>query len=265
MRGSKADIKARHNLILAYLSAKGKATIEELAEIHGISQVTIRRDLEQMSKDNLIVRTHGGASINTEKIHSASYIEKDRSARSNKQIIADYVAGIVPEGSTIFCNSGTTICAIMERLEKKNVVVVTNNTHIFPIKPDVIYKVVSTGGSYNHKTESFVGDLATRIVSSMTADMCILGASAVNADFGVSTNDLGQPMVNSAMAENCKGKIILAVDGKKIGKKKVFRSLTIDQINIIVTDHTADIYEVERLEEAGIEVIFADEKESING
>ena len=258
MRGTKASVKARHNAILAYLSSHNKVTTKELARLHNVSEVTIRRDLDELSNNNLIVRTHGGVHISRAAARTFSYPEKEKAAKQSKQLIADRVAEMVPEGSTVFCNSGSTVFAILERLSRKNVTVITNNTHVFPIQPDAVYNLICTGGNYNHETESFVGSLATKIIEEATADLCIMGAGGVSADFGVSTNDLGQVAINAAMAANCKGQVILAVDGKKIGKKCYFRSLLPKQIDLIVTDTSADPYELDAMRVQGIKVILID-------
>ncbi len=124
-------MKKRHEIILNLLKLKGFVSLTELLEATESSESTIRRDLSYLESINLLKRVHGGAKSLANVSKELSYNEKSSKSIHEKRAIAKYATSLIEDGDCIFVDAGTTTYELIDYLEGKDILVVSNGlSHI---------------------------------------------------------------------------------------------------------------------------------------
>lgn len=260
MKQSKHLIEARRTGILKEIQNNKKVRVEDLSKNFQVSDLTIRRDLEELEKRGEIRRFFGGAEIINEIIPEAKYDEKKVSNSDEKMIIAEYTAKLVNDETSIFMNSGTTVVEVMKRLVNKKATIITNNALAGSIMEKSNGELLCTGGIYNINTKSYVGEYSANLIRETYAEMAILGVNGISAESGITTSIFQETVLFRLMLERCRGLKIVVADGSKIGRTRNYKSADIDMINILITTTKADMVELDKIRKSGVEVILADKK-----
>lgn len=260
MKQSKSVIYKRQMELMGMFDESGNLLVSDACAKLKVSPITIRRDLELLEKNGKLARFHGGARL---VVHSEpflpQYAERGHIQTLQKQLIAKYVASLIQDKQTVFLNAGSTTYFIIKELVERPVRIITNNVNTIQLFDDAKAELMMTGGEYNAYNRSFLGDMASTLLAKVHADMCILGVNGINAREGVTSYSYQETLLNQTMVKQCMGKRIVAADGTKIGKLFYFSTTPIENINILVTDSTADTEELEKIKQAGVEVILADQ------
>lgn len=179
----------RHQCILAMLKEKDTVRINDLVEVTGASESTIRRDLSELEEQRLLKRVHGGASSLQNKIEEPTILEKAVKYEQEKVAIARYAASLVKERDSIYIDAGTTTSRIVPFLPFENIVVVTNSPDIGIqlIKRNI--KTILLGGELKAATWSLVGREAIKCISQYRFDKCFLGTNGIDITHGLTTPD----------------------------------------------------------------------------
>lgn len=252
MRNSRQAIEKRRSRILKLLEFRESMSVEELADELKTSAITIRRDLQYFSDQNLIDRHHGGASLN--KTNFTTNIFSSNLA-VHKHAIAKEAARYVEDGDTIFINTSSTALLLLEYITAKQVTVITNNGRaIFCESKDNLY-VVLTGGELRMPKESLVGDFALSNLSRVKAAKCFLGCSGITVKGGFTTAVLQEVAINEMMLKNTIGQRFVLADKNKVGRDHSFFSGSIRDITYLITDTQSDEVAVKSLRAAGLKVI----------
>lgn len=266
MKKTQSIVSKRREKILDYLRTNESINTNELAERLHISPLTLRRDLQALDEEGIIVRYYGGAkladSVNDD-IADNNHIENNdlKLKRIKKrQSIAKYAATLINDGDTIFINSSSTALLILQYLDDKRVNVITNNGKALhaTIGPNI--ELVLTGGQVYERKQSLVGEFATYILSKVTADKCFLGVSGIASDSGISTTVLQETLINHEMINRCSGPIYILADSSKVGKRNNFSSGDINEISCLITDCDIDQNSIHSFEDKGVTVIPIDYK-----
>ena len=245
--------------ILDLLREKGTVGLTELAASLAISPATARRDLAELADQRLIVRTHGGARL----IDSRSELPvslRDTKFQDAKRAIASAVADIIPrQRYAVALSGGSTAAHVARALAGHNeLTIVTNSLTIAQLVttfPQL--KVVMTGGILRPESLELVGVLAENTFNAINLGTAILGTDGVTAAGGVTTHDETEARTNHAMVTHAQ-RVIVVADGSKIGRLALAQVATVDQVNLIVTDATADAQAVADLRAAGVTVLIVD-------
>lgn len=254
MKQSQIIISKRRENIMEHIRKNGKSRVEELSALCNVSSLTIRRDLDALERSNLVIRYFGGAELAGKEMQLVRFEEKAIANQLEKEQIAAEARKYIKDGATVFMNSGTTVLQILKNLQSRNVTIITNNALAYQFADKIHGVIISTGGMYTSLTKAYIGDFATDIVDKIYADICILGVNGISAANGVTTSVLQETIINKKMAERKTGKVIVVADGSKVGKTFSFVSLETSQVDILITDVTADPLEVEKLRGLGVEV-----------
>ena len=175
-----------------------------------------------------------------------------------KDSIAKKAAEFIEDGDSIFINSSSTAIKLLEYIEDKRVMVITNNGKILGMNLSPNVEIILTGGEVYGRKQSMVGDIATQIISKITATKCFIGVSGINANTGISTSVLQETTVNMKMLENCNGPTFVLADNSKIGIHHNFSSGDISKVNYVITNEIEDDKsELEKLKEKGVKIIFS--------
>lgn len=256
----------RWNALLEVLADAGRLSVAEASRRMGVSAATIRRDFDQLARQQMLTRTRGGAVA-----HSVSYDLplRYKAARhaDEKQRIAAAAAGLAGPGAVIGLNGGTTTSEVARVLATRpdpvgggsgpSVTIVTNALNIgaeLAVRP--LVKIVLTGGVPRPQSYELTGPLATAIFERVTLDVAVLGVDGVSAEHGATCDNEGEAEVNRRMAERA-DRVVVVADGSKVGRRAFARICATAEIDVLVTDGTADEADVAAFTEAGVRVILA--------
>jgi DeoR family transcriptional regulator of aga operon len=245
--------------ILDLLQARGTVSLTELSTTLGISPATARRDLADLAGQRLLIRTHGGARLVDSRSELPVSLRDTRNPDA-KRAIAEEVARIIPrQPYAIALSGGTTAASVARALAGHDeLTIVTNSLTIAQlITSHPQLKVVMTGGILRSESLELVGILAEKTFSAINLGTAILGTDGITAAGGVTTHDETEARTNNAMVSHAQRTIVVA-DGSKIGRLALAQVATTDQVDLLVTDATADEDAVRELREAGVKVTIVD-------
>jgi DeoR family transcriptional regulator of aga operon len=253
--GDQMLIDERRNHILNLLQGKGRVLVADLSRTLGISQITIRKDLDNLQAKGLIQRTHGGAlPAHTGALSDPSLQEKQKQHSQEKQRIAAAAVRLVQEGQCVMLDSGTTTTAIAQALKRfSQLTVITNAVNIAAELTGTNFEVILTGGTLRKNSFSLVGPLAEDVLEEMHADILFLGVDGFDVEMGVTTPNLLESRVNRAMVKAAR-KIVAVCDSTKFSRRSLSRIVAPSAIHHVITDRNVPAGVVEALESQNIEV-----------
>lgn len=231
----------RHAAILAKLGVQRTVRVSELAESLGVSEMTIRRDIDGLDAAGALRKVHGGAASRT----ALSALEPGFGANAEqrtdaKESIAATAAALIRPGMTLALTGGTTTYRLVDHLAGP-LTVLTNSLpaaeKLHRTAPPGI-TVLLTGGERS-PSEALVGPIATATVRSFNVDLCFMGAHGVDSRAGITTPNLAEADTNRAFAEQC-GRLVVLADSTKFGTVSLARIAGIDQVHCLVTDSSPE-------------------------
>jgi DeoR family transcriptional regulator of aga operon len=261
MNGVPDKQQSRLTTILGMLQQSGTVTVESLSIEFGVSVVTIRRDLDQLERDGLLQRTHGGA-ISIEPLFYEPF-KNDRSFQAQLEKLADEkrrigraAAELVKQGETIALTPGTTTTEVTRGLPlNRNITVVTNTVNIameLSKRKDV--NVFVTGGHLHGDWFSLVGPTAIQSLQQIIIHTLFIGADGIDGAWGASCFGADESNLNSAMVKLSRRRIAV-VDHSKFGVVAGWRICQTSDLHMLITDKGATDEMIEPFQQAGIEVI----------
>jgi DeoR family transcriptional regulator, aga operon transcriptional repressor len=248
-------IEERRRAILEALRVEGRVLVAELGKRFHASQVTIRKDLEDLHASGKIQRTHGGAlPIHEGALEDPTLREKEKLHRKEKIQIANAAANMVEEGQVVILDSGTTTTAIARALRQhQNLTIITNAVNIAAELSGSSLEVILTGGSLRKNSFSLVGPIAEETLRRLNADILFLGVDGLDVHFGLSTPNLLEAKVNRAMMDV--SRIVVAVcDSSKFGRRSLSLIAPPSEVHRIITDRLAPRNDIAQLRKSGIEI-----------
>ena len=249
----------RRNRILNQLRTAGAVRVGDLSELLDVSEITIRRDLEQMELEGLLERTHGGAIFNQRIRLEPLFSEKHRAHQAEKRQIGAAAARLVQDGDTLLVNSGSTTLQLLRHLNgKRDLKVITSNMSAFVEAQGAQMELLLVGGSYRAQSNSLVGPLALLSLQQVFAGKCFIGVDGVSLKYGMTTPNLQEAEVARTMIERTRGQVIILADHSKIGVVADFVTAPLDKVDILVTDSGIHPEYVDELRALGVEVVVAE-------
>lgn len=241
-------IDERRQHIFSLIQKDGRALVADLARRLGISQITIRKDLEYLQSRGLIQRTHGGALLpQNGTLSDPSLPEKQDRNTQQKLRIAAAAAEMVEEGQCIILDSGTTTTLIAQALKRfAHLTVVTNAINIAAELTSTDFEVILTGGTLRKNSHSLVGPLAEDLLAEMHADILFLGVDGFDVEGGVSTPNVLESRVNRAMVRSAK-RVIVVCDSTKFSRRSFSRIIPVSAIHHVITDRAVPDWVCETL------------------
>ena len=256
----------RLGAILELLNRDGTLDVDDAAAELRVSAATIRRDLDILSQQQLLTRTHGGAVSNNAAYYLPLRYKTARHA-SEKQRIGALAASMVRSGQVAGLNGGTTTTEVARALATRSdlgsagpsptLTVVTNALNIateLAIRQHI--KIVTTGGVARPQSYELTGPLATGVLEQVTLDVAILGVDGIDAVAGATAHHEGEASINRLMGRQARLVIIVA-DSSKVGQRAFARICTPAEIDVLVTDAGIAAEDAARLQDAGVDVVTA--------
>ena len=259
MKTNKTLIYKRQQAILQKLHETGQVSTDLLAATYGVSNLTIRRDLQQLSDHGLVRQIRGGANLIAGALHDdPTFTETSSRIQANKEKIARLAAQLVNDGDTILINSSSTAVLILKYITAANVTVITNNGKAASIPCSGKISLVFTGGEVHANKQSMVGEVAMNNLSRINASKVFLGVSGISARAGISTSVLQETAINNLMIRRSGQQCYIIADGTKIGAVSNFVLGPASLGCALITDKTADADEIYQLKESGLAIMQAE-------
>jgi DeoR family fructose operon transcriptional repressor len=225
----------RKTEILQLVKLGSPVTVTSLSQRFGVSESTVRRDLQELEDNGLIQRTHGGA-ISVQTGFEMSFQEKEVRLLAEKQQIATRAAALVNHGETVLLDSGTTTLEIARLLRTKKITVATNSMDIAQVfSEDDSVETILLGGTLRKNTRSLVGYLTNDVLQKMYFDKVFLAANGIDVEFGITTPNLTEAETKRYMLQAGKEKILVA-DHSKLGQRSLCRICGLEDIDLLITD-----------------------------
>ncbi|AYY14111.1 DeoR/GlpR transcriptional regulator [Actinobacteria bacterium YIM 96077] len=245
----------RYELIMQILRSEGPVAVGTLAERLGVSQATVRRDLDRLERQELLTRVRGGAAASTSV--EPSFAEVATVAPDTRAAVARRAAELVRDGDVLLLDIGTTVHQLSKHLRGRSVAVMTANLAVYEeLVPDPEIELILLGGVVRRNYRSLVGYLTEDSLRQVRASRLFMGTSGVRADGAVMDTTAIEVPVKRAMIAAADQVILMADDSKFPGAG--FASVcTPDALNIVVTNEGADPGTLDVLRESGVEVIVA--------
>jgi DeoR/GlpR family transcriptional regulator of sugar metabolism len=231
--------RQRHAYILERLRADGAVRVADLVHDLGVSDMTVRRDLEMLHEQRLLDKVHGGAtSVVPSALFEPGFRAKTELQRDAKEAIADVAAGLVSPGQAIAISAGTTTHAVARRLvDVPSLTVVTNSVPV----ADVLYHggrpdqtVILTGG-VRTPSNALVGPFAVAALRTVNVDLVILGVHGMDPRAGFTTPNLLEADTDRALVEAGR-RLIVVADHTKWGVIGVSTIANLSQADLVVSD-----------------------------
>ena len=231
----------RQGRILEILAGQRSVRVSALSELLGVSEMTIRRDLERLEKEGLLSRTHGGAILKQHIAEEPRYVTNVHAHAAEKLRIARAVAAMIKPGETVFLGSGTTATQVLSHVDPDlHARIVTHNLGAVSSAQDKALDVILLGGLYRPRSNTLEGALSLEVLSAFHASKFILGADGVSLEEGITTASVGLAGVERAMIRQTRGEVIVLADGSKIGVVGDFVVCTLDDVQAVVVDDGVD-------------------------
>ncbi len=219
------------------LTRNGSVRVNELSRLFGVTEVTVRNDLDAMAREGLLVRDRGGAIAHTSTNLSTAFEKRALEHAEQKRRIGRAAAALVDNGETIILDAGSTVMEMTRNLtEEKSFTVVTTALNIATqvgALPKV--HVLVAGGFLSPETISTVGAIAERDLERLTVDKLFLSTQAFDVDTGLTDISLDVARVKAAMIRSAR-RIILLADSSKWGLTTFAKIAPLAEIDVLITD-----------------------------
>jgi DeoR/GlpR family transcriptional regulator of sugar metabolism len=232
----------RRAQILERIQRDGGVSVADLARDHAVSPITVHRDLEQLAREGLVERVHGGArsirGLGTLPLIATAWTQRVEQASVAKMAIADYAATLVVAGSTIFLDASSTSLALARRLMEdppNELTLVTNSPAIsYEVSAEPMHVVVCPGELDQHM-RMVAGRWTVEFMNELNFDTAFVSAAGVTLDAGLTTSR--RPLadvVNAARA--AAGRTVGLIDASKFGRASLVSIAPAQDLDVIVTD-----------------------------
>jgi DeoR family transcriptional regulator, fructose operon transcriptional repressor len=254
-----AETRRRH--LLELITRQGFATLDELVRVLGVSESTIRRDLEALDLAGSIKRTHGGAVYTGEVRSMPAFDERTGTAVAEKRAIGLATAALLDDGDTVLLDGGTTTLEVARALVGRRVQVVTNSLPIAQLLASSQQTdLILIGGYIYPRTGVALGPLAIATMQSIRVRKAILGAGGVMAEGIYNSNSLLVETERQMMS--CGQQVVIVADHTKFGRLALARLCGLDEIDQVVVDSGLTDENRSMLEQAGLTIHVASVVES---
>jgi DeoR family transcriptional regulator of aga operon len=246
----------RRQHLLAVIHRDGRVVVSEIAELLGISRMTIRKDLDHLETKGLVQRTHGGAlvlQVGT-PLPLALQDNEDHQAKA-KQRIADAAIKLVSEGQCILLDSGTTTTTVARALRVFSfLTVVTNAVNIAAELATTDFDVILIGGTMRKNSFALVGPLAEDVLREIHADILFLGVDGFDPRVGLTTPNVLEARINRAMVRAAT-KVVVVCESTKFNQSNLSLIVPTSEIHVVITDKHISEDDAQILREKHVEMI----------
>ena len=256
----------RKEKILEFVERRNAVKVSELSELLQISEVTVRRDLDELHNEKKLVRTHGGAMALKHDRYNLPCVEQAVRQIEEKQKIARSAIQYISDNDVILMDDSSTVQELAKlvaggRFENLTVVTISIPVvNILMTNKDI--HVVIVGGDVDPGMNSVLGSMVHRMLSEMSADKCFLGINGVQEDGSLSTICYEQMMTKQMILGAARQRFILA-DHTKFGHSAFVKvEEASGGVDFLITDRRISGFDYTGLESSLNLVVAEDEEEN---
>ena len=250
--------KNREKRLIELITKHGECSIEQLASQFSVSEMTIRRNLQALSENGKIIRTHGGATMGERGSFEFEFLNRVQQQQAEKEAIAKLAATKIADGQSVMLDSGTTTLALAGQLQdKRGLTVITTSLPIasrLQFTPQV--EVLLLGGYVRASSPDLAGALTETNLESLCADLAFIGVHGIDHD-GVAyqqSPEIGRML--SKMVHAAKQVYVLA-DSSKFGRVALCKFGRLQDWAGLITDKGIEKSVLTTLRAAGVQVFTA--------
>lgn len=248
----------RRSHIVQAIGTDGSVSVANLADQLAVSEMTIRRDLDELEKDGLVRRVYGGAVSARSRSYEPPFRVRSTESSAAKRRIGKRAAQLVADGDTVALDVGTTTIEVGQNLvDRKNLTVITTSLRIanfFFSQSNT--RLILSGGIVRQEEGSLTGELPKEAFKRLYVDRLFLGVASIHSDVGLTEYNWDDAVVKQAMIESAK-EVIVVADSTKFETVAFAHVAPFSSIHKLVTDSFPPDPLATRLAEHNVSVIVA--------
>jgi len=248
---------ARRQRLAALVDARRAVRLEELSAALGVSQATVRRDLNALAATGRLRRVHGGAVAVDQRLDEPHFDAKAVVAAEQKARIAARAVELLGPEDAVYLDSGSTVLAAARLLHGwTRLTVVTNS---LPIANELVGRgprLIVVGGELRATSRAIVGPLTRHQLDDHRVDRALMGTFAFSLEDGLSTTDPAEAYTKELVVARAR-EVILLADSTKAGTRSFVHAGNLEDVDVLVTDDGLDERTARALARRGVRVITA--------
>lgn len=229
--------------IVAMVSRRGTVTVQDLAAALGISESTVRRDLDKLDQAHRLVKVHGGATT-LESAHltrDLTLVERHGLHTAEKEAICAYAATLVRPDDFVYLDAGSTTEVLIDRLAEKRAAYVTDSvSHAMKLAARG-FRVTVLGGELKSATEALVGPDALASLARYHFTLGFWGSNGITPEAGFTTPDRNEAMVKQVSMEHASRRYVLS-DASKFGLTSLVTFARFEDATILTSGDVDETY-----------------------
>lgn len=233
--------RERIDLIKRFVLINKKVKVSQLSEHFGVTEETIRRDLEKLENNGILTRTFGGAVLNTESHReNIDFYQRMQINIEEKRKMALSFADILRSKHIIATDSSSTVMEVIRLVEDSSDITVLTTSHVMLRElASTKINLLCMGGFLNRSTLSMQGSMAIENIRRYNIELLLLSCKGLDFDKGATDSTVPEVEIKKAMIEQA-NEIALFVDHTKFGKRAFVELLTPNQVDYLITDQKPD-------------------------
>jgi len=258
MNGHRLLTAERERRTLELLRRSPVMSVADLSAELGVSEATVRRDLQSMHENRLLERIRGGATLLPSVRVEPLFQDKETLNAEAKRRIADRALELIEDHDKIYLDGGSTVLMLARRLDARHdLTVVTNSLMAAATLMTSSHRLILVGGEFRAISRTLVGPLTASIVQSIHVDKAFMGTLGLTLADGMTTTDLGEAFTKEQVMRRA-NRVVLLADSSKIGVPSFARSGNIGDVDVLVTERVDPHFRSE-LEALDVRVVVAAE------
>jgi DeoR family transcriptional regulator of aga operon len=249
-------LEERQQLIVRQINQHGRASVAELAERFGVSEVTVRGDLKSLAARDLVVRTHGGAVPTDRGLRELSLAHRSQQQVKEKDRIGSAGAALVSNGDALVLDSSSTALAVARHLKQhRDLTILTNSLAVAREMLDASgATVVMPGGTLRRETASLIGVQGLEAFNEFNIRIGFFGATGISLPEGLTDVSVGEAEAKRPLVAMCR-EVVAVLDATKWGRVGVASFAELESVDRVITDLKAQESLVEQVRTLGIEIV----------
>lgn len=246
----------RQEQMKQYIHSANRVSVAELSGQWGVTEETVRRDLDKLEAQGYVTRIHGGAIWNSVDRGGVHFFRRQQSHAKEKSCIAMKAAEIIRLSETVIADASSTVLEALKAVgDDSQLTVITNSAKICDGSFEPAYNLICTGGAYNWKSLSFQGESAIESIRKYHVDLAILSCKALDIERGVMDSYESEAVVKRVMKMQANQVAILA-DHAKFDKVALLKLMELDDISYIITDQKPSDAWIGLCSDRGINLVY---------
>jgi len=254
----------RKQFILDLLMKNKSVSVAQLSEMLDTSEVTIRRDLKDLEKENALKRTHGGAIRKMSAAFEPRFSELASENVERKRAIALEAYKLIEDNDAIIIDSSSTgaqLAKLIKNGTKKHITVVTNSfVTAWELMHSDNCEIIHIGGQVRDNISCTIGAIAEASLRSLRVDKAFVGINGIDFEIGFTTPNLFESQTKRAMM-NAAYRVYIVADSSKFGQTYLSIVCPVDRVDCLITDDGITENQKKTAEENGLELLVAKTQE----